>query len=163
MEKFQESREKALRNLKIADHMVSTTYPLLKDNKLLLNAAENVFLSLSHGMNAILYYDRLFKRIPPYSDTFEIKFNILKTKCAKRYELDAGHIRLLLDLREILVLHRKSPMEFSRKDKFIICSDDYQMKTITHADLKAYVAKAKVFIRTMVRIVQQNEGIFRGG
>ena len=42
MEKFQEAREKALRNLQIADHMVSTTYPLLKDNRLLLTATENL-------------------------------------------------------------------------------------------------------------------------
>ncbi len=162
MEKFQEARDKAVKNLKIADHMVSVTYPLLKDNRLLLAAMENLFLSLSNAMNAILYYDRLFKRVPPFADTFDVKLNLFKTKCAPRYSLKPAHAQLIKEIRNILVYHKKSPVEFSRKDTFVICSSDYRLRTITQKDLKVYLGEAKVFIQLMTEIVQQNEGLFRG-
>ncbi len=161
MEKFQKARDKALRNLKLADHMISVTYPLLKDNRLLLSATENLFLSLSNGMNAILYYDRLFKRVPPFSDTFTVKYEVFRKKCVPRYNLNMAHAMLIKEVREILVLHKKSPMEFSRRDTFVICSSDYRLKTISQKDLKNYLSKAKVFIQSMVEIVEQNEGIFK--
>lgn len=162
MEKFQEARDKALKNLKIADHMVSVTYPLLKDNRLLLAATENLFLSVSNAMNAILYYDRLFKRVPPFTDSFDVKFSLFKRKCAQRYHLKPTHAELIKEVRDILVYHRKSPVEFSRKDTFVICSSDYRLRTISQKDLKDYLGKAKVFIQLMLKIVQQNEGLFRG-
>lgn len=163
MEKFQEAREKALENLRIADHMVSVTYPLLKDNKLLLAAMENLFLSLTHAMNAILYYDRLFKRVPPFSDTFEVKFDLFRKSCVPRYNIGKSHPALIREVRDILVSHKKSPVEFSRKDTFVICSPDYRLRTISVKELKEYLTEAKVFIQSMVRIVQHNEGIFGAG
>lgn len=162
MEKFQEARDKAVKNLKIADHMIGVTYPLLKDNKLLLAAMENLFLSLSNAMNAILYYDRLFKRVPPFADTFDVKFNLFKNMCAPRYNLKPAHAQLIKEIRNILVCHKKSPVEFSRKDTFVICSSDYRLRTITQKELKEYLGEAKVFIQLMSGIVQQNEGLFRG-
>ena len=162
MEQFQEARDKALKNLKIADHMVTVTYPLLKDNRLLLAATENLFLSVSNAMNAILYYDRLFKRVPPFADTFEVKFNLFKRKSSQRYHLKPTHAQLIKEVRDILVHHRKSPVEFSRKDAFVICSSDYRIRTISQKDLKEYLGKAKVFIQLMLKIVQENEELFRG-
>jgi len=161
MEKFQEARDKALKNLKIADHMVTVTYPLLKDNRLLLAATENLFLSVSNAMNAILYYDRLFKRVPPFADTFEVKFNLFKRKSSPRYHLKPTHAQLIQEVREILVYHRKSPVEFSRKNAFVICSSDYRLRIISQKDLKEYLSKAKVFIQLMLKIVQENEELFR--
>ena len=120
MEQFQEYREKAGYKLKIADHMLTMTYPLVKDTKLLLIILENIFLSMTYAMTAILYYERLFKRIPAFTDNFESKFHMFKEKCVNRYNIDIKYLRVMKDLKDILIEHKKSPMEFERKGKFVI-------------------------------------------
>ena len=66
MEQFQIERELAKQKIKVADHIISVTYPLVKDPKLLLGVLENIHSALMHCISAILEYDRLFKRIPPF-------------------------------------------------------------------------------------------------
>ena len=76
MEQFQEAIEKANQKLKIADHMIFMTYPLVRDNRLLLSIIQNIFLALTNSMSSILYYERLFKKIPSFNDNFDSKFTI---------------------------------------------------------------------------------------
>jgi len=161
MEKFQEVRDKAKKNIQIADHMLSITYPLVKDTKLLLAIIENVFLAYTHSMSSVLYYDRLFKRIPHFQDNFESKFNIFKEISASKYGVDADHLKHIQEIKEIIVEHKKSPIEFVRKDRFVICSDNYRMKSIGVEEIKNYITKAKLFIQEMDNITKKNEGIFR--
>jgi len=161
MEQFQIARDDAIKKLKLADHMLTITYQLVQDPKLLLAVLENIFHSLNNAMNSILYYDRLFKRIPILPDSFEAKLNIFKTMCAPRYNIKREYIDLIRDIRDIIINHKSSPIEFARKDKFVICSDNYKMKTISIPDIKKYIAQAKLFIIDMSSIVEKNEGIFR--
>lgn len=160
MEQFQLLREKAKNRVKIADHMLSVTYPLIKDTKLLLVITENIFLALASAMGAILYYDRLFKKIPPFHDSFESKFNIFRERCVNRYNIDKKYLLLLQDIKKMMVEHKKSPIEFSRKGKFVICSDTYRMRTISLNQLKDYLFQTKTFVQRAIDIVSKNEGIF---
>src|SRR3989338_261446 len=95
MEKFQESRERARRNIQLADHMLTQTYPLVKDPKLLLAVIENIFLALTNAMASVLYYERLFKRIPPFHDNFESKFYLFKMKTAMKYNIGPDYLKLM--------------------------------------------------------------------
>lgn len=157
MEKFEECKEKAGRCIHVADHMISVTYPLVKDTKLLLAVIENVFLALTNSMASVLYYDRLYKRIPPFQDNFDSKFRMFKERCINKYNVDKNNILFIQDIKDIIVNHRKSPVEFVRKDKFVICSDNYRMKAIGIEDIKKYVLKAKVFIEEMNNIIEKDE------
>ncbi|MFC1801106.1 hypothetical protein ACFLZB_01475 [Nanoarchaeota archaeon] len=161
MEKFQELREESIKYLKNADHMLGVTYPLIGDTKILLNVTDNIFLSLSKAMGAILHHERLFKQIPPFNDNFEGKLEMFKNKCADRYNLDPAYAKLIQEIREIIVLHKKSPVEFKRKDRFIICTDNYRMVAITANMLKDHLKKTKEFISTMQLITRKNERIFK--
>lgn len=161
MEKFQQLREEALQSYKSADHMLTVTYPLVGDTKILLNVADNIFLSLTKSMGAVLYYDRLFKYIPAFNDNFEGKFMMFKNKCMKRYNIDLEYAKLIQDLKEVIVLHKQSPVEFKRKDRYVICTDNYKMIAITVNMLKDYLKKTKEFISLMQLITRKNERIFR--
>ena len=86
---------------------------------------------------------------------------MFKDKCVKRYELDAEYLKIMRDIKDIIVAHKKSPMEFSRKENFVICSDNYRMRSISANELKVYVEKAKLFIKTVSTIVSKDEKIFR--
>ena len=161
MEKFQQAREKSVRNLRIADHMLYVTYPLIKDNKLLMSITENIFLAMTNAMASVLYYERLFKRIPPFHETFDSKYNFFTEKIVPRYNIDAKFMKNVKMVRDILMAHRESKVEFSRPDKFVICIDDYKTRSITENDLKNFVAISKQFLNVCNDIVKKNENIFR--
>jgi hypothetical protein len=160
LEQFQEFRDKAKQNIKIADHMLGVTYPLVKDPKLLLAIMENIFLAYSNSVSAILYHQRLFKKIPPFQDSFESKFNMFKERIVLKHNIDKGHIQDIQDIKEVITEHKKSPIEFARKDRFVICSDHYRMRTIGTNEIQNYINKAKLFIQLMDNIVRENERIF---
>jgi hypothetical protein len=112
-------------------------------------------------MAAILYHERLFKRIPPFHDNFDSKFNMFRERCVEKYHFDKSEVADIQDIKEILVQHKKSPVEFVRKDRFVICSDNYRMKTLSLADIQSYISKAKLFIEKANSITRENEGLFR--
>ena len=159
MEKFQVTREESKKYLKIADHMLTVTYPLVKDPKLLLAVMENLFLSLTKAMASILYYERYYKRIPPFHDTFESKFNMLRLKVAGMYNMRPEYIKMIEEIKSTIVEHKNAPVEFARKDIFVIYSDNYSMKTLSIKEMKEYVAKAKLFISDISNITRKNERI----
>jgi hypothetical protein len=161
MERFQEARAKAEKSLRIADHMLFITYPLVKDNKLLMSILENIYIAFSQSMSSVLYYERTFKRIPPFHDTFESKFNLFKVKLTPKYRIDELYIETIRKVQTLVKNHKNSPVEFIREGKFVICSEDYRMHTITVEELKSYITTAKSFIKQNNRIVEKNEYIFK--
>lgn len=163
MEQFQTAREEAIKKLKIADHMLTITYQLVQDPKLLLAVLDNIYTAMEKAMSSVLYYERLFKRIPPFPENFEAKLIMFKTRVQPKYKINNDYLKTIEELREIIVEHKRSPVEFARKDKFVICSDNYKMKTISTSEIKKYVAVAKLFIQNTNFIVSKNEGIFRSG
>lgn len=160
MEKFQELRDTAKKKLQLADHILTMTYPMVKDPHLLLSSIENLFLAFSYGMGSVLHYDRLFKRVPLFPDNFTSKFELFKDKCVKRYNINEEYLKIIKDLKNIIIAHKKSPMEFSRSESFIICNGNYRMRTISLNEVKTYVEKAKLFIKNVSTIVSKDEAIF---
>ncbi|HJX05930.1 MAG TPA: hypothetical protein VJ461_04410 [Candidatus Nanoarchaeia archaeon] len=160
MEEFQILRDKALQKIKVADHMLFMTYPLVKDPRLLLSIIENVYASLDYGMSSLLHHERLFKRIPPFHDSFSSKLEIFKSRMIPTYGLNPRYPQLITDVKTILSEHKKSPVEFARKDKFVICSPTYSIKTVDINLVKKYIFETKVFVDNINKIVSKNEGIF---
>jgi len=160
MDKIEELREKAKQRLKVADHILTMTYPLVKDTKLLMVVTENLFLALTNIMSALLYFERKFKRIPPFSDNFEAKFKVFNDNLVPKYNIDKKYLLLMRELKEIILEHKRSPVEFVRKDRFVICSEDYRMKTITVDLLKKYIKESKEFITRIDRILSRAELFF---
>lgn len=159
MEKFQEFRELANKKMQLADHILTMTYPMVKDSRLFLTVVENMFLALSYGMSSILHYEMLFKRVSLFPDDFRSKFELFKDVC-RRYNIDKDYLMLLQETRDIIIQHKKSPVEFSRKDQFVICNGNYRMKPISANMLKGYISKAKSFISEANNIVSKNEKLF---
>jgi len=161
MEKYQEARELAKKHIKTADHMISVTYPLVKDPKLLLAVMDNIFLALTNSMGAILHHDRLFKKIPPFHNTFESKFLMFREKSLDLHKIDKSYLQFILDIKNTIVQHKESPVEFSKKDSFVICSEDYKIKTLTVPEIKVHIEKTKTFVDSMVKIVSRYDRLFK--
>jgi hypothetical protein len=161
MEKFQEAREKAKRNLQIADHMIYMTYNLIQDPKLLVVVMENIFLALTNAMSSVLYYEKFFKRLPPFPENFEAKFALFQQTCVSKYNIDKSYVSMIRDVKDFIFEHRQSPVEFVRKDRFVICTNNYQMKAVSVDQIKKYISLSKVFLQEANRIVSKDEEILR--
>ena len=157
MEKYEELMNLALKKIQIADHMLTMTYPMIKDPKLPLAVMENIFLALTNSIGALLYYETMYKRVPPFQDTFVSKFNVFKEKCIIRYNINQEYVMMVQDIKDIIMQYKKSPVEFTRNDSFIICSDNYHIKTISLDKMKTYILKSKSFIHNINGIIDKNK------
>jgi hypothetical protein len=155
MEQYLELQQKALDYLKKAEQGVNFTYKLVQDNKVLMTVVNNLFLASTSIMGSLLHYEQMYKRIPVFEDNFESKMRIFKSRVRERYNLDPGYIRMMRDLKDIIVAHHESPVEFSKGKKFIICNDNYELKEITAESLKKTLSKTKIFIDEVISLTKQ--------
>ena len=135
-----------------ADHLLYITYPLVKDNKIIINIAENVNNGLITAVEALLAYDRLYKRIPIYSDQFEIKFDIFKNKVVPRYNIDREHVVLISDMKNFIENRKKSGTEFVKEDKFIVFRQN-KVDTMSFDKIKKNLNSSKEFLSKVNRIL----------
>ena len=142
----------AEKHYRIADHMTYVSYSILKDAKLLMNVVENLNSSMKNAVEAILHYERINKRISFYPREYENMIDVLKT-VSRNYNLKESDINFLKDINRTVNEHKKSPVEFTRRNKFIIASDIYRLKTLTIEDAKSYISKAKVFILILHKLI----------
>ena len=157
MDNYLDSLKRARRNIHIADHMLTQTYPLVKDPKLLIAVMDNIFLAMSNGMDSLLFYERELKRIPPFHNSFASKFDILKLKLAGRHEIDNKNLMLMQDIKNMISLHKESPVEFSRKDKFVICSEEYDLTSISLDQMKSFINQARKFLNKVNQIIGDDD------
>jgi hypothetical protein len=159
MEKFQELREKAVKSVKAADHMLGVSYPLLNDPKILVSVANNLLLAVDYALASVLEHEKLFKRINNIPEGPDGKYRILKQRAPAGFE-DKNY-EVISELMEISSKHKSSPVEFPRQDKYVLCSDTYELRTLTVKDLKNYLIKARVIVEQLYEMTRKSDGIFR--
>lgn len=153
MERFKELIQKANRALKTADHLTYMTFPLVNDTKLLITIVENLHSAVIDSMDALLYYDWLFKRISELPADFRSRLEIFKNYSINRYDIPRKSVILIQDIYEIVDHRKRSPMEFIRRGQLVLCTNDYKMKTVNFAKVKDYTNQAKDFIRKVNSIL----------
>jgi len=152
LEKLKEAKTKAIQNLEAAEHLLFMSYPVLRNNRLLASAAENMFLSMTNSMAYVLYNERILRRIPPFHENYESKLRAFISAVGNR--VSEEHIKLMEELKTITVEHKNSQMEFSRKEGLVICSDNYRTRVISSNLLKEYAAKARAFLKEAENLVK---------
>jgi hypothetical protein len=147
MHQFKEQLTIAQRSFSNADHLVFMTYPALKEPKLLAASLGSLQIALTAGIKAVLAYERYHKRIPNTSlETFE-------QTCAKRYTFPRELMETYRDIERIRQARKDSPIEFTRKGKVVICSDNYHMKVIDEKMIKGYVDVTRRFLKKVEAIL----------
>jgi len=147
MEEIKATLDKANILIKRADHMFYVTYPLIKDHKLIITMAENISNGLIHAMDAILMYERLYKRISLYPEDFKVKMDMFKDSIARRYSIDREHIVLIQDLKRFLEERKKSGVEFVRNDKYMLFNQKKEVKSLGIDKLKQNLNMSKEFLK----------------
>lgn len=146
MEKFLDNLQKAEITIKIADHLIYMTYPLVKDKRLLLKIISEIKNAVANCINSVLQYEYLYKRISLYKDPKK-NLKTFKEKCAPRYDITLEHIKLIIELFEIVEQHKRSPFEFIKDEKIVILSEGMGQKTLTVEKTKEFLAMAKNILK----------------
>ncbi len=153
MGEFTKALEQANSSFRTADHLAYVSYPLLRDNRLLLAITQNLYIAGLKTVDAVLYYEKMHKRITIMPIDFESRMLLFEKQLAPKINIQPGAAKIIRDLKFIMQQHRETSMEFSRKEKFIICSDDYtNMKTIDIEMLKSYIVVLRDFLHKINRL-----------
>lgn len=140
MSSFEDYIIEARRSLKVAEHLLNSTYPAVRDPRLILAVAEDIYTAVSIAMDAALSEnDRSSEK--GFVKRFEA-FRALAGNCG----LADDELSLPSELNKIIQEHKDSPVEFARKGDFVICDDDYACSVISSEDMKKYLFRAGLFI-----------------
>ncbi|MGV8171290.1 MAG: hypothetical protein ACP5OA_01180 [Candidatus Woesearchaeota archaeon] len=151
---FQTLKFQAVEKLKIADHLIDTTYSLVKEPKLLVSVIENISQALELTITALLEYEKSLKNIIKYDDAFQSKIEIFRRKIMTKYNISSDVLDFILDVRKTLDNHKKSTVEFTKKEKFVISDNDYNVTTLNIDDVKKTLSKAKHHVKELLKIMK---------
>ncbi len=154
-ERYILSLKKAKQALKMADHLTYITFPLVKENRLLLKILQEIYTSVHYIINSILQYEYAYKRIQIYKDPKE-NFRTFK-KLAKKYRIGEEQMEKITEILLLNELHKKSPFEFVKNDKVVIMSDNLKTETLTLEKVKDFLLEAKDFFRKAIRIIDKKQ------
>lgn len=160
MEKFRALIKESGKAFDTADHLTYMTYPVVTEIKLMLLILNNIYTALTKGMDALLYYDWIYKRIPRFPDNFKEKFEIFKTKTINRFHIPRETALLIYEINQILEHRKAAPMEFTRDDRIIMASNNYKLKTLDIKQIKKYLQETKLFINQLNEINKENDRKF---
>lgn len=148
MHTAKEYLERSEARLQTAYHILTITYPTVQSPRLLLSATEHLFLAMDYAMNAILVQQLSQKNIPKFNASFPSRYATFRLKLANKLGFTKTSVEQLQYLRNILLEHQKSPVEFERNHSLVICSDDYKMTVLSHESVSDFLRIAKDFIAT---------------
>ncbi|NOZ81149.1 MAG: hypothetical protein GXP63_05755 [DPANN group archaeon] len=161
METYQKEREQARKSLMIADHVLTQTYPLVKDPKILTVVVDNLHRATEHAVSAILGFDRLHKKIPPFHDSFADKTRVFRSRNRRRYDFKEEYLDLITTLQDLVQERIRAPVEFSRRESYVIADEEYKLSKLTAEKLKRKLELAKLFIEDMERWIRDHERTIR--
>jgi len=143
----------ANKSFKTADHLTYVSYPLLKDNKLIITILENLTESCNKAIEALLYYDFYFKRIKTIPITIKEKREVFKLYSSNYYNIPRSYIVLIQTLNEIIEKRKTSKMEFVKHDKYVIWNEN-NLISLNYEKIKEYINELRPFFDKVNNILK---------
>lgn len=156
MEKSDAQIADAKKHLDIAHHMLTITYPAVQDNRLLLSIIENLQKAQEAAITAFLDHERQYKRVPPFHTSFDAKLATLKFKCPDP-PVDDEDFRAIQQINEVIQNHKDSPFEFSRNDKFVICSGHQDFRSISKENTKDFLQSTRRILQKVQQRIDEDD------
>ncbi|MEM2131519.1 MAG: hypothetical protein QXR96_03275 [Candidatus Woesearchaeota archaeon] len=151
-EEYQIKKQETLKNIKIADHILNVSYPIVKDAKLLKIVLNKIYNALYNAIAMLLYYERYHKRISVFIENYNSMIESCKEIFLK-YKISKGYIGFLHEIKELIDIQKKSEIEFVRKENYVFASKNYELNSLSINQIKDYMQKAKLFINELIKIV----------
>lgn len=152
MTDYLEKRKQAKWKIEAAYHMLTVTYPLIKDPKLLLAVMDSLATGFELGFSSLVYFERFKRTIPAFSDNTSGALMAYKMYVQKKLQLSPKYIKVYTRILEIKKEHKNSPVEFSRDNSFIICDDKYGITKVTPDSLREWIEIGRSLIADIEKI-----------
>ncbi|MBT3836042.1 hypothetical protein HOD05_02120 [Candidatus Woesearchaeota archaeon] len=149
-----DAKKRAQQHFDAAHHFLHNTYPLLKDPKLLLGIFSNISKSLEASMEAILLHGRANHYIPAFGDNFTHKWHAFSKYAVPKHHIAGEFTTMVMDLNRIRDLHDKSPVEFPRGEKLVICNEEYDITTLSAKEAHLSLNKARELLEKTEEILK---------
>ena len=149
-------KAKAEEKLKIADHLISTTYLLVKEPKLLISVIENIFNAFDLTLTALIEYEKELKSISSSQSykNFDEKLELFRRKIVTKYGINTEILKFITEIKRTLDEHKKSNIEFTKKETFVISDNDYNIIKLEVEDVRKTLTKAKRYIDDLLKIMK---------
>jgi len=134
-------------HMKTADHLLTMTYPIVNDPKLLKLILHDIHLSLENAVSALL----VFKK--KKTQSLHLDIDSLRP-ILNDLGISTGYIGFLTEFDELVSKQREAGVEFIRKEKFVFASPEYKLDTVTEKDLKDIIMKGKLFLKEVMEVVE---------
>ena len=133
------------KSFQAADHLLYFVYPMLKDQKLIKKALEEIFNSSKSLISAILLFEHKKNNIRIGQDNAS-NIEIFK-KISPKLDISQPELDVVLEIFSFNEKHLKSPTEFVRSNQIIILLENKRYETITFEKLKSYTNILKTVIQ----------------
>ena len=134
--------DEAGKKIAVLDHLLSVTFSLIKDKKILLKVADENADALKKLMSAILQYEYLKKRIR-LSVSPEANLKIFVDICAPRYGFSEEDVRTALESIAFSKKHLSSSMAFLRGEKIVVLNSGSSTTILTYEKTRRFVQCSK--------------------
>jgi hypothetical protein len=140
-EDLQKNLKESIKHLQIADHITYVTFPLVNDKRLLLKVFEEIYKSIVFSINSMVIFEKLENK--GINEDFIADF---LNKYGENYNFGNDKINKIFEIMEINRKHRESSMEFVRKDKLVIMSNNLNIQSLNIISIKEYLILAKELV-----------------
>jgi len=153
-ERHIELLQRAKKEIELASHMLYVTLPMIREVKFMLAITEHIVIAAHHALEALLEYERHWKRLDAFHYNFAVEINVYRVKGIEtKYNFDSKFYRLLQKLLEIQRFDKESIVRFKRGDKYILTSHEYSMSVLDLDSIKRYSNLTKKFVEQIESIV----------
>jgi hypothetical protein len=144
----------ALEELRLADHMIYVTLPLLDDKQIFLNAVSHLGNAVRDIVRTFMKFEAAYKRIN-FLPSEDLLINEFIMSYSERLGVES-FIQMIKDVTSFNNVRKRSSIKLKRNDKFIVISPEYSMVALSMKQVKEYLGLAREFIQKMRGLI--NEG-----
>ena len=142
-----DTRMRAFRNLQTAHYILTFSYPNLREEKLLISALNHLYFAFQEGLNSLSISK---------GEEFSPNIPTMK-KFIKEHSISPLSLEVFQQIHELISLHEKSPVEFARKENFVICSENYELSLLSPEKLHEFLLITEQFLNSVDRVLLNRE------
>ena len=153
MDSCEELLADARKDLEAAEQVLIRTYPVVEDPRLILAVAGDMYAAIGSAMRAILCHRGVSADLDFAGSLEEFR------KASDDLGFEDDDLELISTLHRIMQEHKDSPVEFSRKGRFVICDGTYNCDVLSVDDMKKYLFRARLFVDKALNAISGEQGV----
>ncbi len=134
----------ALEELKLADHMIYVTLPLLDDKRIFINAVNHLSKAIHMIIKQFMINETDYKRLK-HLPSDDLLINEFINKYSRKLGLTVYN-EMIKKIMRFNNVRQRSSIKLKKNNKFIVISPEYSMESLSIDQVKEYLNKVKDLI-----------------